>query len=128
MSKRNETHAEDCVRSSSKYFDGHLLDNLISFINSNLEVDLSAVASANPASLQLFHVVIPPIHVIKVVKHLISVLSNVEEPLVHQFLLHLRTRAPRATVPVNLLVGKDRMIHWVPINVGFLPVGQAILV
>lgn len=91
MSKRYEANTEDRIWSCSKNFDGHLLDDLISFINSNLEIDLCAVASANPASLQLFHMVIPSTHVIKVVKHLISILSNVEEPLVHQFLLHLRT-------------------------------------
>jgi hypothetical protein len=55
--------------------------------------------------LQLFHMVIPSTHVIKVIKHLISVLSNVEEPLIHQFLLHLSTRAPRASVRINLFVG-----------------------
>ena len=128
MSKGYEAHTEDRIRPSSKNFDRHLLYDFISFINSYLEIDLCAVAPANPTPLQLFHMVIPPIHVIKVVKHFISVLSNVEEPLVHQFLLHLRTRAPRASVRVNLLVGKDCMIHWVPINIGFLPVGQAMLV
>lgn len=72
--------------------------------------------------------IIPSIQVIKVIKHLISVLSNVEEPLVHQFLLHLRSRAPRASVCVNLLICKDCVIYWVPVNIGFLPVGQAVLV
>ena len=128
VSKRYEAHTEDRIWSCSKNFDGHLLDDLISFINSNLEIYLCAEASANPSPLQLFHMVIPSTHVIKVVKHLISVLSNVEEPLIHQFLLHLRTGAPRASVSVNLFVGKDRLINWVPINIGFLPVGQAVLV
>ena len=105
MSKSYKAHTEDSIWSCSENFDGHLLDDLISFINSNLEVDLCAVASANPSPLQLFHMVIPSTHVIKVIKHLISVLSNVEEPLIHQFLLHLSTRAPRASVRINLFVG-----------------------
>ncbi len=65
---------------------------------------------------------------LKVLKHLISVFPNVKEPLIKKPFLDLSPWPPRASVGIDLFIGKDSVINRVPVDVGLFAVGEAVLV
>ena len=88
--------------------------------------DQQPMALADPVLLHQPHLVRPALQRIQRLKQIVGEIRDLEEPLGQFALFHRSARPP--TFPVDdLLVGKDRMVHRVPIHLGAASCDEALL-
>ena len=95
---------------------------------SQLEVDLGALALADPVALHNLDPLGPVGHLIQVVQQPLGVGGDLEEPLLQLALLDLRARAPAAALGIDLLVRQHGLIDRIPVDQRLGAVGQALLI
>ncbi len=91
------------------------------------EVDFSTDAFPNPVLLHGQNAFGPPGQLLEVLQQLLSVLGYPEKPLVEFLLRHFRV-APPAQSCLHLLVGQHGLARFTPVDIGSLPVGQALFI
>ena len=94
-----------------------------SSLSGDREEDARAFRAADPVLLHQPHPLGPAVEAVERVEQLVGKGGDAQEPLRQQALLDERARAPAAPVD-HLLVGEHGVLDRVPIDPGFLAIGE----
>ena len=112
------THAKHRVRPCGEHLDG-LLSRFL-----DRKAQGGAAGAANPVGLHGAHPLRPSLELIEVVEKLIGNRRDLEKPLPQFPLFNHGTGTPGAAVRIHLFVGEHGLVNGIPIDRGFLAVGQ----
>ena len=115
--------AENGVRPCGEH--GDLLTGVGAVVVDHRKLQLRTGAAADPVGLHGAHPLRPPLQAVEVVQQRLGVIGDLQKPLAQLPLFHQCPGSPGTPVTVHLFIGEHGLVDGIPVDRGFLAIGQA---